>query len=88
MAAWDKDYVLITLRDSSTGHFDTTSHTVELQPTTSAYPTGKVTCNQLANPCTYKPASDLDDEMHYWVYVDTVKTYKLIAFNSEPPLGA
>ncbi len=85
--AWDKDTVLITLRDADTGAFDVVAHTVEVQPTTSAYPTNKVTCTQLSSLYAYKPTADLDEDTHYWVYVDTVKTYKLIAYNSEPSLG-
>ncbi|MDD5543887.1 MAG: hypothetical protein PHX83_12005 [Acidobacteriia bacterium] len=87
MAAWDKDVILITLRNSTTGELDKATHTVEVQPTTSAYPTNKVACSQLPNLASYKPDSDLDDETHYWVYVDTVKTYKLIAHKSEPNIG-
>ena len=88
MAAWDKETVLITLRDDSTGELDEAAKTVELQPTNQAYPTGKIACTQLSSLHTYKPNSDLDDETHYWIYVDTVKKYKLIALNSAPNIGA
>jgi hypothetical protein len=87
MATWDKDYILLTLRDSSTGALDTTTRTVVCQPTDQAYPTGAVTCEQLASLCTYKPLSDLDAETHYWVYVDGTKKFKLTALNSEPNIG-
>jgi hypothetical protein len=85
--AWDKNKILITLRDPLTGELDTGTHTVEVQPTTSAYPTGKVACTALTNGATYKPDSDLDENTHYWVYIDAVKSYKLQALNSEAPMG-
>jgi len=87
MATWNKDYVLLRMVDPSTGENDTSTHTVELQPTDQAYPSGKITCTQLSSLHTYKPNSDLDTETHYWVYVDGTKKYKLIAFASEPNIG-
>lgn len=85
--AWDKDYILITMRDSATGELDETAYTVEMQPTDQAYPTGKTACTQLSSLHTYKPNSDLDEDKHYWVYVGGSALYKLIALNSEPAVG-
>ena len=85
--AWDKDTILITMRDPDTGELDETTYTVELQPTDQAYPTGKIACTQLSSLHTYKPNSDPDEYTHYWVYVDTVKKFKLTAFASEPMTG-
>jgi len=89
--AWDKDEILIILRDPDTGELDTTLRTVEVYPTTSDYPANKVTCNQLSNLSTYKPASDLDENTHYWIRVVrgvVVTETKLPAKNSEPNIGA
>jgi len=85
--AWDKDLATCTLIDPDTGELDTALHVVEYQPVDDAYPAGKIACTQLSSLHTYKPNSDLDENMHYWVYIDTVKSYKLIAFNSIPAIG-
>jgi len=85
--AWAKENAPIILVNITTGAWETTAHTVEVQPTTSAYPTGKISCSQLASGYTYLPDSDLDEYTHYWVYIDTVQSGKKIAWASEPAFG-
>jgi hypothetical protein len=85
--AWDKDYILITLRDSTTGELDTVTRTVQVQPIDQAYPTGAVSCSQLSCLSVYKPASDLDENTAYDVYVGGLKVWRLQALNAVAPVG-
>ncbi len=89
--AWDKDEIIIHIVDPDTGDDYTSTITVEVYPTTSAYPTNKVACTQLSSLYRYKPVSDLNEYTHYWIrWTIGATTYykKLIAKNSEPMTGA
>ena len=78
MGTWDKDTIFIQLVDSSDGTNDETSHTVKLQPIDQAYDTGAVSCSQASGFASrWTPDSDLDDEMHYDIYVDGTKIGRL-----------
>jgi len=89
--AWDKDEIVMSLIDPTTGANDTTLRTVEIYPTTDTYPTNKVACTQLATAHRYKPVSNLDSETHYWIRIArgaTIYTHKLPGKNSEPGFGS
>lgn len=81
MATRNRNDVLITLRDSSTGELLTSTQTVKFCPTDGSYPDDAIDAIQLANLATYKPASDLDDTKDYWVYVNGMKKYRIVALN-------
>lgn len=91
MATWDKDEAILPpVVDPDTGEYYTSPITVEIYPKTSVYPADKITCNQLSVGYRYKPASDLDDDTHYWIrWTIGVTTYErsFWAKNSYPALG-
>ena len=88
MATWDKEDVAFELVNSTTGSPDTSSYTVKLQPVDQAYPTGAITCSQKSTvKSIYGPDSDLDDETHYFVYIDGSKKDLIIARESVPAIG-
>jgi len=77
----------VLLWNTTTGVAETAAHTVEIQPTTSAYDTGAINCTQIAGTNTYIPDSSPDEYTHYWVFIDTVKSGKKPAWASEPGFG-
>ena len=85
MAAWTKEYVIFQLILWASGTVDTSSHTVQLQPIASEYPTNAVDCSHKGNGF-YGPDSDLDDETHYDIYVDSVCKGRLFAVKSDPAI--
>ena len=88
MATWDKEDVAFELVNSTTGSPDTGAHTVKLQPINQAYDSGAIACSQKSTvKSIYGPDSDLDDEMHYFIYIDTAKKDLLIARESVPAIG-
>lgn len=88
MAAWPKEDVAFEIVNSTTGSPDTTAHTVQLQPTNQTFPTGAVTCSQKSTITSmWGPDSDLDDETHYYVYVNSTKKDLIIARESQPMIG-
>jgi len=88
MATWDKEDVVFEIVNYTTGSPDTTAHTVKLQPINQAYDSGAISCSQkTAVTSMWGPDSDLDDEMHYYVYVNDVKKDLIIARESVPPIG-
>ena len=86
MAAWDNDTIILTLYDSSTGEIDTNSYTFELQPIDQAYDTGAVACSQLSSS-RWKPDSDLDTELAYDVYKNTVRIGRIWGVDLMPAIG-
>ena len=76
-----KETCVITLRNSSTGELDTSTHTIKFQPANQSYPTGAISGNQLTNLASYMPASDLEENIGYYIYKDGVKSYFM------PPLN-
>jgi len=88
MATWDKEKILFRLISVPSGDPDTSVHTVELQPMSASYPTGAVACSQCTSDASYwYPDDDLDDELNYWIYVDTQKMRPLHSINSNPPIN-
>lgn len=75
-----KETCVITLRNSTTGELDTGSYTIKFQPANQSYPTGAITGNPLTNSASYMPASDLDEDIGYYIYKDGVQSFFL------PPL--
>ena len=86
MATWDADTIIITIYDSSTGELDSNSYTIELQPVDQAYDTGAIACSQLTSG-RWKPDSDLDTELAYDVYNNTVKIGRIWGTNLMPAIG-
>jgi hypothetical protein len=88
MATWPKeDFEPFEIVTRATGSPDPGTHTVQLQPYNQTYPTGAVTCSPCATVTSmYIPDSDLDDETHYDIYIDTVKKQRIMARNSVPPV--
>jgi len=72
MAVWDHTTIVYPVMDGSTGALDTNSYTVQFQPVDQAYPTGAIACSQLSEG-NWNPDSDLDTELAYDIYVNTVK---------------
>lgn len=87
MATWEKELVLFSLMIWASGSEDTSVHTVKLQPIDQAYPTGAISCTHKGNGY-YGPDSDLDDETHYDIYVDTDLKSRLWALKSAPVISA
>ncbi len=88
MATWDKDEICIQLVTATTASDDESAHTVKFQPIDQAYPTGAVNGVQgTTEKSRYFPASDLDDETHYDVYIDGTAYYRLLAKKSNPGVG-
>ena len=86
--AWDKDTIFIALVTPITGAYDTASHTVEFQPIDQAYSTGHVDGTQCTtNQHLWYPASDLDENTTYDVYVDSVLIGRIPARNQNPSVG-
>ena len=71
-----KENCIITLIDS-TGELDTTGYTIVFQPCDQSYPTGGISGTQLDNEASYMPASDLDETLAYYIYVNGTKTFCL-----------
>jgi len=69
------------------GAWATTAYTIELQPTGSAYPTGKINCTRVGSTFVYTPDSIPDAYTHYWVYIDGEDSGKQLAWASEPQFG-
>ena len=89
MSTWDKEDVVFELVDASTGSPDTGAHTVKLQPIDQAYDSGAITCSQKSTVTSmWGPDSDLDDDKHYFVYVDGDKKDLIISRQSVPSIGA
>jgi len=85
MAAWPKEDVVFQLVDDTTGSPDTAVHTVKLQPINQAYDAGAIACSQKTVVLSmWGPDSDLNDKMHYWIYVDATKKKLLPARESKP----
>ena len=85
MATWPKEDVVFEIVDSTTGEPDTTVHTVKLQPINQAYDAGAIACSQKTTVLSmWGPDSDLDDEMHYFIYVNGSKKDFLPARESKP----
>lgn len=84
MGTWAKENVTpFDIVNWTTGVEDSSSHTVKLQPVNQDYPTGAITCSQCTtNQYRWRPDSDLDDSIDYWIYVDTVKKGLIPALNS------
>ena len=68
MATWTKENVRYPLIKAD-GSADTDAHTVLLRPTDGS---SDVACSHIGNGY-YQPDSDLDDEQHYYWYVDAVE---------------
>ena len=88
MATWSADNAVVFLYNSTTGEWDTSTHTVEFQPIHQAYPTGKVAASVLSCGYAYKPDSDLDDDYHYDIYVDSSAVRRLLSPKSVATIGA
>jgi len=86
MATWDKDLIIISIYDSSTGELDTNSYTIELQPVDQAYDTGAIVCSQLSSG-RWKPDSDLDTENAYDVYKNTSRVGRILGIDLMPSIG-
>ena len=71
-----KEDCIVTFIDS-TGELDTTGYTIVFQPCSSSYPTSGISGTQLANEASYMPASDLDETLAYYIYVNGTKTFCL-----------
>lgn len=69
MATWNAENALFILYDKDTGEEETTAKTVEFQPVSQAYPTGKISCTQIAGTGKYLSDSDLDTTQAYDIYV-------------------
>ena len=88
MATWEKEDVSFELINSTTGSPDTTSHTVKLQPVDQVYDSGAIGCSQKTTVTSiWGPDSDLDDETHYYIYVNDDLKDLLIARKSIPNIG-
>lgn len=88
MATWDKNTISIKLVVRLTGLPDTAAHTVQFQPINQAYPTGAVAGVQCSDDkSVYQPASDLDTDHHYDIYVDGVWVDRKTSKASNPPIG-
>jgi len=74
MATWAKENVpLIQLANWTTGANDTTSYTILLQPKNQTYPTGGISCSQCSTTTyRWRPDSDLDSGIDYWIYINAV----------------
>lgn len=77
MATWDKDTIIFSILDSSTGEIDENSYTVQLQPIDQAYPTGAIACSQLSSS-KWKPDSNCDTELAYDIYKNSTKIGRLL----------
>lgn len=86
--AWDKDIIFLSLVTPTTGADDTASHTVEFQPIDQAYPTGHTDGTQCSTETSrWYPASDLDENTTYDIYVDAVRIGRIQALNAVAPVG-
>lgn len=85
MTTWAKEDVMFQIRNSTTGEADTTAHTVKLQPIDQTYDSGSIACSQKSSDLSiWGPDSDLDDETHYFIYVNDSKKDLIIARESVP----
>ena len=74
MATWDRNRVWIELV-LSTGASDTSTHTVQFQPTDQAFSTGAVAASVGAsNSSRYRPVSDLDTTKCYDIHLSSATT--------------
>ena len=74
MGTWAKENVpLIHIANWTTGVNDTTAHTIKLQPKDQTYDTGSTVCSQCTtNEYLWRPDSDLDTDLDYWIYMNAV----------------
>ena len=85
MAVWDKEDVIFELIDEPTGSPDVAVYTVKLQPIDQAYDAGAIACSQKTDVLSmWGPDADLDDETHYFIYVNAAKKDFLPARESKP----
>jgi len=89
MATWDKDTVFIELVTPITCDPDEAAYTVKFKPLDgTAYPTNAVAGVQGTSRLDrWYPASDLDDEYHYDVYLNDVKKGRIWSINAMPSMG-
>ena len=83
MAVWSKNDMIITLRRSDTGKYDTTTHTVLYRPV-SVGTSGDITATQLDALFAYKPASNGSTEEAYDIYVDGTKVKRIYGSDMLP----
>jgi len=86
MSTLAKEDICFQLIDRATWSGDTSSHTVVMQPQSSSYPSGAIACSH-GGSGWYSPDSDLDDEEHYYIYVDGSKKRLWIARESSPAIN-
>jgi len=79
VATWSKNNIGIPLVKPITMAKDTSTHTVKFQPIDQAFSAGAVLGTQgTAQKHIWYPASDLDTEKIYDVYVDGTKVYRIL----------
>ena len=78
---------IINLATATTLLDDTSAHTVQFQPKLSAYPTGAITATQGTGDKSRYFAS-LDEDTHYYIYVDASIVGTVAPLNSLENLGA
>jgi hypothetical protein len=89
MSTWSKNVIFIRLLANGTGSGDTSAHTVEFQPIDQAYPTGAIAGTQCSGDASvYQPASNLDTEKHYDIYVDAARVGRIFGMDANPSFGA
>jgi hypothetical protein len=87
MAVWNKENIVISLVNTATGENDTGTHTVKFQPVDQAYDSGAINGTQLDSLYRYIPASDLDTENAYDIYVDGTKLKRIFGSDMLPAVG-
>jgi hypothetical protein len=89
MATWDKDIIFIELVTPVTCDPDEAAYTVKFKPLDgTAYPTNAVTGTQGTSRLDrWYPASDLNDDYCYDVYIDNVKVKRILSPNALPSMG-
>jgi len=76
MSVWARNDMIITLRRTDTGKYDTATHTVLFRPV-SVGTSGDIAATQLDSLYAYKPDSVGDTEEAYDIYVDGSKKKRI-----------
>jgi hypothetical protein len=85
MSVWARNDMIIVLRRTDNGKYDTATHTVLFRPV-SVGTSGDIAATQLDSLYAYKPNAVGDTEEAYDIYVDGAKKKRIFGPNLLPPI--